>query len=175
MPRFGRFVAGLGLVAASVLAIPAAATAAPPEPQPIALSCATSAFVQPLSGGAPLGVEGQSLVLIRVIFEPGGGIGPHTHPGTLAQTIESGRFGFTLLEESEMTMMRSGEAGAPAAEEAVPIGQEVEMGPGDSFVETGMMHSGRAIGDEPVVLLYAGLFRAGEPLTTCVDEGTPTP
>lgn len=122
-----------------------------------------------------MGVEGQSLVLVRVIFEPGGGIGPHTHPGTLAQTVESGRFGFTLIEEGEMQLMRSGEAGTPAVDETIPVGEEVELGPGDSFVETGMVHTGRAIGDEPVVLLYAGLFTAGEPLTTCVDEGTPTP
>ena len=165
---------GLGLTTASALALPVTVVAAPPERQPITLPCATNAFVQPLSGGTPMGIEGQSLVLVRVIFEPGGGIGPHTHPGTLAQTVESGRFGFTLLEEGEMTMMRSGDTGTPAVEEAIPIGEEVELGPGDSFVETGMMHSGRSIGEEPVVLLYAGLFRAGEPLTTCVDEGTPT-
>ena len=165
---------GLGLALASVLAMPSMGIAAPQEPQPITLPCATNAFVQPLSSGAPAGVDGKTLVLVRVIFEPGGGIGPHTHPGTLAQTVESGRFGFNLLEEGEMRMVRSGEAGTPGVEELVPVGQEVELGPGDSFIETGMMHTGRAIGDEPVVLLYAGLFEAGEPLTTCV-EGTPTP
>jgi quercetin dioxygenase-like cupin family protein len=164
----------VGLAAASTLIVSAMAAAAPPDRQPITLSCATNAFVQPLSGGTPMGVEGKSLVLIRVIFEPGGGIGPHTHPGTLAQTVESGRFGFTLLQEGEMSLMRSGDAGTPAVEESIPVGQEVELGPGDSFVETGMVHTGRAIGDEPVVLLYAGLFDAGEPLTSCV-EGTPTP
>ena len=37
-----------------------------------------------------------------------------------------------------------------------------------------MVHSGRAIGDEPVVLADAGLFAAGQPLTSYV-EGTPTP
>ncbi len=164
-----------GLVTAGLVASASGGAAAPPEPQAITLPCATNAFVQRLSGGTPMGDEEHSLVLIRVIFEPGGGIGPHTHPGTLAQTVESGRFGFTLLEEGEMMLMRSGEAGTPAVEESIPVGQEVELGPGDAFVETGMVHTGRAIGDEPVVLLYAGLFTAGEPLTTCVDEGTPTP
>ena len=174
MRRRVNALATVGLLAAGFVAADSGVAAAPPERQPITLPCATNAFVQPLSAGTPRGVEGHSLVLIRVIFEPGGGIGPHTHPGTLAQTVESGQFGFTLLEEGEMTMMRSGEAGTPAAEESVPVGQEVELGPGDSFVETGMVHTGRAIGEEPVVLLYAGLFTAGEPLTTCV-EGTPTP
>ena len=175
MRRRVNALVALGLATASALTIASPGTAAPPERQPITLPCATNAFVQPLSAGTPAGVEGKSLVLVRVIFEPGGGIGPHTHPGTLAQTVESGRFGFTLLEEGEMLMKRSGEAGTPAVEETVPVGQEVELGPGDSFVETGMMHTGRAIGEEPVVLLYAGLFTAGEPLTTCVEEGTPTP
>jgi hypothetical protein len=35
-------------------------------------------------------------------------------------------------------------------------------------VEPGMMHTGRAIGEEPVVLLYAGLLEAGPPLTIWV-------
>ena len=174
MRRTYPLVVSIGLAIGSALAIPAVSTAAPPERQPITLPCATNAFVQRLSGGAPVGAEDKALVLVRVIFEPGGGIGPHTHPGTLAQTVESGRFGFTLLEEGEMLMTRSGEAGTPAADEVIPVGQEVELGPGDSFVETGMVHTGRALGDEPVVLLYAGLFTAGEPLTTCL-EGTPTP
>jgi quercetin dioxygenase-like cupin family protein len=163
-----------GLAAISTMLFSAPGSAAPPEYQPVTISCATNAFVQPLSAGTPAGVEGKSLVLVRVKFEPGGGIGPHTHPGTLAQTIESGQLGFTLLEEGEMTMSRSGEAGTPTVEETIPVGEEVVLGPGDTFVETGMVHTGRTVGDEPVVLLYAGLFAAGEPLTTCV-EGTPTP
>ena len=165
----------VGLVTASLVATVSSAAAAPPERQPITLPCATNAFVQRLAAGTPMGDEEHSLVLIRVIFEPGGGIGPHIHPGTLAQTVESGRFGFTLIEEGEMMLMRSGEAGTPAVEEVIPVGQEIELGPGDAFIETGMVHTGRAIGEEPVVLTYAGLFTAGEPLTTCVEDATPTP
>ncbi len=174
MPRPRRQLVAFSLAAVSSVLVSAAGSAAPPEYQPITIPCATNAFVQRLSAGAPVGVEGKSLVLVRVRFEPGGGIGPHTHPGTLAQTVESGQLGFTLLEEGEMMMARSGEAGTPAVEETVPVGEEVVLGPGDTFVETGMVHTGRAVGEEPVVLLYAGLFDEGEPLTTCV-EGTPTP
>ena len=162
------------LVAAGALAGASLGSAAPPERQPVTLPCATNAFVQVFGRGAPAAGGGQELVLARVTFEPGGGIGPHTHPGTLVQTVESGTFGFTLLEAGEMAVMRAGEAGTPAAAEPLPVGQEVVLEPGDWFVETGMVHTGRAVGDEPVVLTYAGLFAAGQPLTACV-EGTPTP
>ncbi len=164
----------LAFATASTLSIVASGAAAPPDYQPVTIPCATNAFVQRLSAGQPAGVEGKSLVLVRVRFEPGGGIGPHTHPGTLAQTVESGTLGFTLIEEGEMAVMRSSGAGTPAVPEPIPVGQEVELGPGDWFVETGMVHTGRAVGDEAVVLTYAGLFAEGQPLTTCV-EGTPTP
>ena len=174
MRRIRHALVALGLATAGALAAAAAGTAAPPEPVPITLPCATDASVQVFGRGAPAAAAGQELVLARVTFEPGGGIGPHTHPGTLVQTVESGTLGFTLVEEGEMALMRSGGAGTPAAAEPLPVGQEVELGPGDWFVETGMVHTGRAVGDEPVVLTYAGLFAEGQPLTTCVD-GTPTP
>ena len=167
-----RSLVAFGLVAAGALAGASLGSAAPPERQPVTLPCATNAFVQVFGRGAPAAAGGQELVLARVTFEPGGGIGPHTHPGTLVQTVESGTLGFTLVEEGEMALMRSGGAGTPAAAEPLPVGQEVELGPGDWFVETGMVHTGRAVGDEPVVLVYAGLFEAGQPLTACV-EGAP--
>ena len=168
----------IALVAVGLLALGWVAAgrgaAAPPEPVPVTLPCATDAFVQVLGRGTPAGSDGQALVLARVTFRPGGGIGPHTHPGTLVQSVESGRFGFTLIEEGEMALMRFGGTGTAGPAETMPVGQEVELGAGDWFVETGMVHAGRAMGDEPVVLIYAGLFAEGQPLTTCV-EGTPTP
>ena len=110
-----RLLSALGLVAAGALAVASLGSAAPPERQPVTLPCATNAFVQVFGRGAPAGGGGQDLVLARVTFEPGGGIGPHTHPGTLVQTVESGTFGFTLLEAGEMMVMRAGGAGTPAA------------------------------------------------------------
>jgi quercetin dioxygenase-like cupin family protein len=113
------------------------------------------------------------LVLARVIFGVGGSLGPHTHPGTVVASVESGTFGFTLIDEGEMPIMRSGDAGTPAVEETITTGQEVELKPGDGFVEMGMIHSARAIGEEPVVVILTGLIEAGQPLTQCL-EGTPT-
>lgn len=162
------------IVALVFMAIGAALTgstgsAAPPEPQPVALDCATDMTVQVLGNAMPAAADDQALVLVRAAWAPGGGIGPHTHPGTLVVSVESGSFGVTLEEEGDMGMavMRSGDAGTPAAEELLTPGQEVILTPGDWFIETGMIHSARNAGDEPVTVLFTGLVAAGQPVTTC--------
>jgi quercetin dioxygenase-like cupin family protein len=147
--------------------------AAQPEPQPVTLPCATNVSAQVL-GTTPDAAAGKSLVLARIIFGPGGSIGAHTHPGTLVVSVEAGDFGFTLLDQGEMPVMRSQDAGTPAVAEPMTRDQEVELAPGDWFVETGMIHSARNLGDEPTAVLLTGLIAAGQPLTQCV-EGTPMP
>src|SRR5688572_2266471 len=117
MRRLRYLLVAVGLIAAGALAAASPGTAAPPAPQPVTLPCATNMFIQRLGEASPSTAEGQTLVLVRATFEPGGGIGPHTHPGTLVITIESGTFGFTLVDEGTMAVMRSGEAGTPAAAE----------------------------------------------------------
>jgi quercetin dioxygenase-like cupin family protein len=153
------------------LSTPPGSAAAPPEPQPVTLPCATNMSVQVLGNTQPAAAEDQSLVLVRALFGPGGGIGPHTHPGTLVISVESGAFGFTPVDEDAMTMtvMRSGELGTPAAAEPMVSGQETVLHPGDWVVETGMVHSARTVGEEPVAVVFSGLIAAGQPLTTCVD------
>jgi quercetin dioxygenase-like cupin family protein len=163
-----------GFMALGLIAVCAAFTsppgrAAPPEPQPVTLECATDMSVQVLGNAAPGNADGQSLVLVRAHFAPGGSIGPHTHPGTLVVSVESGQFGVTLEEEGDMGMavMRSGATGTPAAEEMLTRGEEVILEPGDWFIETGMIHSARNAGDEPVTVLFSGLVEAGQPVTVC--------
>ena len=148
-----------------------AGSAAPPEPQPVTLECATDMSIQVLGNAAPASAEGQALTLVRAYFGVGGGIGPHTHPGTLVVVVEEGQFGVTLEEESDMGMMvmrASGDAATPAAEEMLTVGQEAVLEPGDWFIETGMVHSARTVGDEPVEVTFTGLTTAGEPLTSCI-------
>ena len=113
---------------------------------------------------------GQDVVLVRITFGPGGSIGPHTHPGMLVVSIESGTLGFTLLEEGTMAVTRAAPAGTPAAEEPLTAGQEVLLDPGDWFAEMGMVHTARSVGDEPAVVLVSGLIETGQPLTRCVDD-----
>jgi len=143
MRRSTHLIVAIGLITSSLFAMYSVGSAAPQEPQPVTVPCATNVFAQPLGRGLPAAAEGQVLVLIRITIAPGGGIGPHTHPGTLVNAIESGTFGFTLVDHGEMTVMRSGEAGTPAAAEAIVPGQEITLQPGDWFVETGMVHSAR--------------------------------
>lgn len=158
------------MVATFALSGGASGSAAPPEPQAFTLACATNDSSQLLGNALPATVDRQALVLARIIFGPDGGIGAHTHPGALVVSIESGTLGFTLLEDGMMSIMRSSEAGTPAAETMITTNQEIELTAGDWLVETGMIHSAHTIGDEPAVVLLSGLIEAGQPLTRCVDE-----
>ena len=174
MHRVVRVVTALAFVAVAAIGFSTRGSAAPPAPQPVTIPCATDVSAQVFGNASPAAAPGQTQVLVRITFAPGGSLGPHTHPGTLIASIESGTLGFTLVDRGEMAIMRSGDAGTPAAEEPITMGQEAELNAGDWFVETGMVHSARAIGDEPVVVTISGLIEAGQALTQCV-EGTPTP
>jgi quercetin dioxygenase-like cupin family protein len=160
---------GLLFLLGCLMTARAGVSAAPPEPKPATLPCAVNVSVQLLGAGKPATAEDQALVLGRVIFGVGGSLGPHTHPGTLVASVESGTLGFTLVDDGEMPITRSGDAGTPVAEEMISTGQEVELHPGDGFVEMGMVHSARAIGDEPAVVILSGLIEAGQPLTACAE------
>jgi hypothetical protein len=170
MNRIGTLFTTLTIAAAGTVAFAAVGGAAPPAPQPVTLPCATDMSIQVLGNAQPANAEGQNLVLVRAHFGVGGGIGPHTHPGTLVVAVESGQFGFTLEDEAmEMPIMRSGDAGTPAVPEMATAGEEVVLQPGDWFVETGMAHSARVVGEEPVTVTFTGLVEAGQPVTACVE------
>ncbi len=169
MRRFPQLITTLAFATVATLAVSAPSGAAQPEPQPVTLPCATEMRIQVLGSTEPATAAGQALTLVRAFFAPGGGIGPHTHPGTLVVTVESGQFGVTLEEEGmDMAVMRPSEAGTPVATEPLTAGEEVVLQPGDWFIETGMIHSARTIGDEPVTVVFTGLTEAGQPLTKCV-------
>ena len=171
MSRFVKFALSLAAVAGVAMSAGAGAHAAQPAPQPVTLACATDMSIQVLGKTAPASADGQALTLVRAYFGVGGGIGPHTHPGTLIVVVEEGQFGVTLEEESDMGMMvmrASDDAATAPAEEMLMVGQEAVLEPGDWFIETGMVHSARTVGDEPVAVTFTGLTTAGEPLTSCV-------
>lgn len=150
---------------------PAVAQELPP-PNPVDIPCATNASAQLLSA-TPIGDGDQTLVLARVLLAPGGVIGAHTHPGTLAIVIESGSLGFTLIDDHEMSITRAATEDTEATEEALVVGEETALEPGDSFIETGMVHSASNLSDDQTTVLLAGLIESGQPLTACVDAATP--
>lgn len=143
-----------------------------PPAQPVELPCATNVSAQVL-GRTPVEGTDQNLLLVRIIFGVDGGIGPHTHPGTLVVTVETGSLGFTLMDGGEMPITRAATAETEASEEAALQGEEVALEPGDSFIEMGMVHTARNMSDEPTTVLLAGLIEKEQPLTICTEAGTP--
>lgn len=61
---------------------------------------------------------------------------------------------------------RAAVAGTPSPVEAMPIGTEVILAPGDRLFVDDPQDDARNAGQDEVVLLVAGLTRAGEPFTT---------
>ena len=135
--------------------------------QPLDLPCTTNVSIKPLGQAAPTDAPDYALSLLELKIEPGGGFTAHTHPPTLIVSVESGNFGLTPLEH-DMTVMKDGK------ETPVAKGQEVELHAGDWVIERGMVHTMRAIGDQPVVALISGYTDASQALVQCVDmESTP--
>lgn len=143
-----------------------------PPAQPVEVPCATNVSAQVL-GATPIEESAQVLLLVRITFDVDGSIGLHTHPGTLVVTVESGMVGFTHMDDGEMTITRAATADAEASEEAAANGEEVSLNPGDTFIETGMMHTASNLVEGPTTVLLSGLIEEGQPLTICVEDGTP--
>lgn len=119
---------------------------------------------------------GQTLYTARFVFQPGSEIFAHNHPGTTSLTVESGTFGWTLLEGTAH-VVRGAATGSPTGtEELTTPGTEVLLEPGDAiYYEDDVVHTARGAGDEPAVVLGSLLLTAGEPLLMPVemDMGTP--
>ena len=157
----------------AVLAPSHSATLAQDE-QPIDLSCVTGVTALTLGVGMPENASGQVLVLLHLTVAPGGGFAPHTHPGMMVVSVESGTLDVTQVGDMEMTVTRAASNGTPAVNEPLTNGMTATLGPGDSFVEpAGMVHTSFNNGTEPASLLATGLIDPNLPATQCV-EGTPT-
>ena len=53
--------------------------------------------IETLARGVPAGTGGRTLLLQRIVIQPGVEIPSHRHPADLAYVIESGSFSFTVL------------------------------------------------------------------------------
>jgi quercetin dioxygenase-like cupin family protein len=126
--------------------------------------------IETLARGVPAGTGGRTLVLQRIVVQPGVEIPSHHHPADLAYVIESGAFGFTVREGSvELTRGKTG------ATETVAVGTEVVLEAGDAMFEgEGVVHVARNAGTEPVVILLAGVVDEAQPFIQPVEPGTPT-
>ncbi|MFN8592155.1 MAG: cupin domain-containing protein [Thermomicrobiales bacterium] len=158
--RVATVALGFGLV--MLLAGSSRAQEATP-PAPITVSV--------LGKGMPAAAPGQYLELDRVAFAPGASIPTHIHPGAYLLYVESGDFGFTVLQGQAQLS----HAGATTAQPIDP-GPEVVAHAGDVIYEdAGVVHAARNAGDGPLVLLTAGLLADTMPsLIPTNAEGTPT-
>jgi quercetin dioxygenase-like cupin family protein len=113
----------------------------------------------------------QTVYVARFVFQPGGEIFPHGHPGTVVLGVASGSFGWTLVEGTAH-VVRGAAAGATGPiEELTAPGTEVILEPGDAiYYEDDVVHTARGAGDEPAVVLGTLVLTSGEPLLMSADE-----
>jgi quercetin dioxygenase-like cupin family protein len=130
------------------------------------------------AGVASARAPGQTVYLARFTFESGSEIFPHSHPGTTVLGVESGTFGWTLVEGTAH-VTRGAAAGATGpAEEVVEPGVEVLLNVGDAIhYEDDVVHTARGAGDGPAVILGTLILEEGQQLLMPADmemTGTPT-
>ena len=111
----------------------------------------------------------QTVYLARFVFQPGSEIFPHSHPGTAVLGVESGTWGWTLLEGTAH-VVRGAAAGNTEVEDVTEPGIEVLLEVGDAiYYEEDVVHTARGAGDDETVVWASGVLTAGEPLLMPVD------
>ena len=134
---------------------------------------ATGTTSQLMGVGQPAASPGLELSLRRITIAPGGRVPAHSHPGALVIFVEAGTWGYTALggtaQLTRAVAAATPAAGTPAPAEPMPIGTEVILNPGDWLFVEDPEDDVRNAGEDDVVLLIAGLTRAGEPFTTFME------
>ena len=128
-------------------------------------------------GAAPSArAEGQTLYSVRLTFQPGAEIFPHSHPGTVMITPISGTLGWTPVAGTAQIVRGAGAGATEPIETVTEPGAEVLLEPGDAiFYEDDVTHTARGASDEPAVVFVSLILTAGEPLLmpAGMDMGTP--
>ena len=151
---------------------------------PAAPTGAVGITVQPIGAGQPAAAPGLELTLRRLTIAPGGRLPAHSHPGTVLFVVEAGTSVYRVLGGTAQ-VTRAAAGGTPTPAEAIPVGTEVILNPGDwVFADGDPRDDSRNDGTDDYVALIAGLTRVGEPFTTFVTDAdmagmeagaTPTP
>lgn len=178
MKRF--IVSALALVFMCAIAFTPRVAAQDATP-PAGIELAPGVFAEVLSGVPSDRAAGQILYLARFTFLPGSEIFPHSHPGTTLLSVDSGRFGWTLVKGTAY-VIRGAASGATAPTETLSQpGDDVILEPGDAiYYEDDVVHTARGAGNEPAIVLGTLLLTTGQPLLMTPEQmaamvATPTP
>jgi quercetin dioxygenase-like cupin family protein len=131
------------------------------QPTAVRSALAESSKVQ----GAP----GRTMVLSRVVVEPGAKLALHHHLGTQISRIASGTLTYTVREGS--AVVREGDAEKdPRLVRTIAAGQTARIKPGQWLVEQPSdIHEAANRGSTPVVIFLATLLKSGSPPATPVS------
>jgi quercetin dioxygenase-like cupin family protein len=112
----------------------------------------------------------QTVYLARFVFQGGSEIFPHSHPGTVALGVESGTFGWTLLEGTAHVVRGAAAGNTGPVEDVTDPGTEVILEVGDAiYYEDDVTHTARSASDEPAVVFGTLVLTTGEPLLMPAD------
>lgn len=111
-------------------------------------------------GSAP----GQELGLWHYLIPAGAELAAHTHPGWQLARVTDGELEYTVVE-GEGILLR-----ADGSDEPIGPGTYV-LATGDGVIENPeLIHLGANRTDEPVTLISATLFEAGQPISTVAED-----
>jgi hypothetical protein len=149
----------LGAFALGVL-LPGALAQGGSEPTAVRSALAQSARVQ----GAP----DRTMVLSKVVVEPGAKLALHHHLGTQISRVASGTLTYTVRRGS--AALHEGDAEKdPRLVRTITAGQTARIHPGQWLVEQPSdIHEAANRGGVPVVIYLATLLKAGAPPATPV-------
>jgi hypothetical protein len=125
----------------------------------------------PIAGGVPEIATDNTLWLRKGVFEPGGYVGVHHHPGALVVFVETGSLYYIVLE-GEVTVYRQPLAGTPGPTETYGPGDEFTLESGDAWFEQNVVHVTENRGTEDAVVWLSALVETEQPMTILHEEGT---
>jgi hypothetical protein len=161
-------VAGTGqLVAADQDAAPGPTTPAAPI---TVTELAPGVTAEVLAAAPSDRAADQTVYLARFVFQGGSEIFPHSHPGTVVLGVESGTFGWTLVEGTAHVVRGAAAGNTGPIEDITEPGTEVLLEVGDEiYYEDDVTHTARGASDDPAVVFGTLVLTTGEPLLMPAD------
>jgi len=114
------------------------------------------------------GAPGRTMVLSKVVVQPGAQLALHHHLGTQISRVAAGTLTYTVRQGS--AVVRSGDAEQqPKLVRRIQAGQTARIQPGQWLVEQPSdIHEAANRGSKPVVIYLATLLQTGAPPATPV-------